>query len=61
MPSVQRCKVWLTPNIGVPCSNVAQTRNPLKFAGVSKLPDRSQSLVGQVHHIVATCGGAIAA
>jgi len=25
---------WLTPNTGVPCSNAAKTRNPLKFAGV---------------------------
>jgi len=30
----QRRKVWLTPNTGVPCSNAAKTRNPLKFAGV---------------------------
>jgi len=33
-PSVQRRKVWLTPNTGVPCSNAAKTRNRLKFAGV---------------------------
>ena len=33
-PSVQRRKVWLTHNTGVPCSNAAKTRNPLKFAGV---------------------------
>ena len=26
--------VWLTPNTGVPCTNAAKTRNPLKFAGV---------------------------
>ena len=26
--------VWLTPTIRVPCSNAANTRNPLKFAGV---------------------------
>ena len=32
--SVQRRKVWLTPNTGVPCSNAAKTRKPLKFAGV---------------------------
>jgi len=31
---VQRRKVWLTPNTGVPCSNAAKTRNPLKLAGV---------------------------
>ena len=33
-PCVQRLKVWLTPTTGVPCSNAARTRNPLKFAGV---------------------------
>ena len=27
-------KVWLTPTTGVPCSNAAKTRNPLKFAGM---------------------------
>ena len=26
--------VWLTPTTGMPCSNAAKTRNPLKFAGV---------------------------
>ena len=35
-PSVQRRKVWLTPNTGVPCSNASKTRNPLKFTGVSQ-------------------------
>jgi len=33
-PSVQRRKVSLTPNTWLPCSDVAKTRNPLKFAGV---------------------------
>jgi len=33
-PSVQRRKVWPTPTTGVPCSNAAKTRKPLKFAGV---------------------------
>jgi len=33
-PSVQRRKVWLTLTTGVPCSNAAKARNPLKFAGV---------------------------
>jgi len=37
--------VWLTPTTGVPCSNAAKMRNPLKLAGVPKLPDRSQLLV----------------
>jgi len=39
--------VWLTPTTRVPCSNAAKTRNPLKFAGLSKLPDRSQPLVSR--------------
>ena len=33
-PSVQCRKVWLTPTTGMPCSNAAKTRNPLKLAGV---------------------------
>ena len=33
-PSVQRRKGWLTPTTGVPCSNAAKTRNPLKLAGM---------------------------
>jgi len=39
--------VWLTPTIRVPCSNAAKTRNPLKFAGVPQLANRSQLLVGR--------------
>jgi len=31
---VQRRKMWLTPTAGVPCSNAANTRNPLKLPGV---------------------------
>jgi len=31
----------------VQCSNAAKTRNPLKFAGCPKLPNRSQPLVGR--------------
>ena len=38
--------VWLTPTTSVPCSNAAKTRNPLKFVGNPKLPDRSLPLVG---------------
>jgi len=38
--------VWLTPTT-VPCSNDAKTRNPLKCAGVPKLANRSQPLVGR--------------
>ena len=33
-PSVERRKVWLTLTAGVPSSNAAKTRKPLKFAGV---------------------------
>jgi len=33
-PSVQCRKVSLTPTTRVPCSNAANTRNPLKFAGM---------------------------
>jgi len=31
----------------MPCSNAAKTRNQLKFAGVPKLVNRSQPLVGR--------------
>ena len=33
-PSVQSCKVWLTPTTRVQCSNAAKTRNPFKLAGM---------------------------
>jgi len=36
-PLFKRRKVWLTPTAGVPCSNAAKTRNPLKFAGVPQI------------------------
>jgi len=39
--------VWLTSTTSVPCSNAAKKRNPLKFAGVPKLANRSQPLVGR--------------
>ena len=38
--SVQRHKVWLSPTAGVPCSNAAKTRNPLKLAGVPQTTGR---------------------
>jgi len=34
-------KVWLTPTAGVPCSNAAKTRNPLKFVVV---PQTNESI-----------------
>ena len=39
--------VWLMPSTGVPSSNAAKTRNPLKLAGVPKLQNWSHLLVGQ--------------
>jgi len=35
------------PTTRVPCSNAAKTRNSLKLAGVNKLANRSQPLVGR--------------
>ena len=49
--------VWLTPSIRVPCSNAANTRNPLKFAGVPQ----TRQQISEVRHIMRTCGGGIAA
>ena len=40
-PSVQGRKVWLMPSTGVPCSNAAKTRNPLKLVG---MPDTTGSI-----------------
>ena len=45
-PSVKCRKLWPTPTTRVPCSNAAEMRNLSKFAGVPKLLDRSQPLVG---------------
>ena len=42
-----RRKVWQTLTTKVPCSNAANTRNPLKFAGVPQTRNRSQPLVGR--------------
>ena len=60
MPSVQCRKVWLTPNTGMPCSNAAETRNPLKFAGVPQTCQQISAvsrpkftiLSGHVEHIL---------
>ena len=46
----------------LPCNNAAKTRNPLKFAGVPQTNETISAASGpQVHHIVGTCGGDIAA
>ena len=44
-----------------PCSNAAKTRNPLKLPGVPQTNQTISDASGQVHHIVGTCGGDIAA
>ena len=51
--------VWLTPTIGVPCSNAAKTRNPLKLAGVPQTTGPISAASAMVYHIVGTCGGDI--
>jgi len=61
-PSVQRRKVWLTPNATVLCSNTAKMRNLLKFAGVPQTTVPISAADGaEVHHSVGTYGGDIAA
>jgi len=55
VPSVQRCKVWLTPTTRVPCSNAAKMWESLKFAGVPqtrqcpKLANGSQPILRILH------------
>ena len=46
-PSVQRRKVWLMPNTGVPCSNAAKTRKLFKFAGVPQTNETISAATGQ--------------
>ena len=54
--------VWLTPTTRVPCSNAAKTRNSLKLPGVPQTNETiSAAIWSEVHHIVRTCGGDIAA
>ena len=45
-PSVQCREVWLTPNTGVPCSNAAKMRNPLKFAGMPQTRQQISAVSG---------------
>jgi len=44
-PLFSAANFGLTPTIRVPCGNTAKSQNPLKFAGCSKLANRSQPLV----------------
>ena len=44
------------------CSNAAKTRNQLKFAGMPQTPEPISAVsIGEVHHIIRTCRGGIAA
>jgi len=46
---------------GVPCSNAAKTRNPLKLPGVPQTNEMISAVRrAKVHHIVGTCGDDIA-
>ena len=58
---VQRRKVWLTPSIRMLCSNAAKTRKPLTLAGVPQTTGPISAAMAEVHHIVGTYGGDIAA
>jgi len=55
--------VWLTPTTTVPCSNAAKARNPLKLPRVPQTNETisAASAWAEVHHIVRTCRGDIAA
>jgi len=53
--------VWLMPTTGVPCSNAAKTRNPLKFAGVPQTRQQiSAANTGRISLYCGTCEGDIA-
>jgi len=60
-PSVQRCKVWLTPTTGVPCSNAAKTRKPLKLDGVPQTTGPISAASGLKFTILWGRGGDVAA
>jgi len=53
--------VLLAPTTRVPCSNAAKTRNPLKLDGVPQTTGPISPEWTEVHHIVETSGGDIAA
>ena len=60
-PLFNAAKFWLTPTTRVPCSNVAKTRIPLKFAGVPQTTGSISAVSRPKFTIVKTCGGHIAA
>jgi len=45
----------------MPCSNAAKTQNPLKFVGVAQTLEPISAIWAEVHHIIRTCRGGIAA
>ena len=45
-PLFNAAKVWLTPTTTVPCSNAAETRNPLKLAGVPQTKETISAASG---------------
>ena len=52
--------VWLTPTSGVPCSNAAKTRNPLKFAGVPQTNETISAASGPTFQRVLRIGSVTA-
>jgi len=58
--SVQRRKVWLTPNrpTGVPCSNAANYAKPVEIAGVPQTNETISAASGS-KFTMGTCGGDI--
>ena len=54
------CKDWLASGERRRSSNEANTRNPLKLAGVPKTPELISAARAEVRHIVETSGGDIA-
>jgi len=52
--------VWPMPTAGVPCSNAAKTRNPLKFVGVPQTPEPISAASG-LKFTTGTSGGHTAA
>jgi len=58
-PSVQRCKVWLTPTTRVPCSNAAKMRNPFEICSGAPNSQTDLNRKAEVHHITRTCGTGI--
>ena len=45
-------QVWLTPTAGVPCSNAAKTRYPLKYDGVPQTPEPISAASGPMFTIL---------